>query len=77
VEVLGGGVRMQIVQQAIVEVMGEGTILGAKFDDSSVALGAALLANQKDLKLSYSDADSSLGLIEGEIETARYVYVYI
>jgi hypothetical protein len=71
VEVLGGGVRMQIVQQAIIEVMGEGTVLGAKFDDSSVALGAALLANQKDLKLSYSDADSSLGLTEGEIEAAR------
>jgi tetratricopeptide (TPR) repeat protein len=67
VEVLGGGVRMHIVQAAITEVLGEVsrvcnvTMLhalimyddwtqkpfGAKLDDSSVALGAALVASQR------------------------------
>jgi len=47
VEVMGGGVRMQVVQNAINQVFGENTVLGAKFDDSSVALGAALIVSKK------------------------------
>jgi len=43
VEVLGGGVRMQIVHEAIEEFSGK-LPLGAKLDDGSLAVGAALLA---------------------------------
>lgn len=45
IEVCGGGVRMQVVQQAIHEIIGGGLTLGAKLDDGSCALGAALLRN--------------------------------
>lgn len=44
VEVLGGGARMQVVQGVIAEVVGPDVSLGAKMDDASVALGAALLS---------------------------------
>lgn len=44
VEVLGGGARMQVVQAIISELVGPGVSLGAKLDDASVALGAALLS---------------------------------
>ena len=43
VEVLGGGVRMQIIHEAILEFAGD-LPLGAKLDDGSVAVGAALKA---------------------------------
>jgi len=46
VEVLGGGLRMQVVQAVITSVFGEGIPLGAKLDDVSIALGGALLALQ-------------------------------
>ena len=47
VEVLGGGSRMQVVQQVISEVFGAEMPLGAKFDDSSIALGAAIFTNKR------------------------------
>lgn len=44
IEVLGGGVRMPVVQQALHHVLhGEHLPLGAKLDDAALALGAALL----------------------------------
>lgn len=43
VEVVGGGVRMPVVQLAINQLVGESVPLGAKLDDGSVALGAALI----------------------------------
>lgn len=43
VEVLGGGVRMPVVQQTIAHFVGEHVTLGAKLDDGAIALGAALL----------------------------------
>lgn len=46
VEVAGGGVRMQVVQDAILASLGKELPLGAKLDDGSVAVGAALLANE-------------------------------
>jgi len=58
VEVLGGGVRMQVVQAAIWEVLGEGKPLGAKLDDVSIALGGALLTQQS-LSLSLSSPPST------------------
>jgi len=45
VEVLGGGIRMQVVQNVIAQVFGSSMPLGAKFDDASVGLGAALFVN--------------------------------
>jgi hypothetical protein len=50
----------------------QGTILGAKFDDASVALGAALLANLKtDKTVPVTQTPGSSGLSEAEVETAR------
>lgn len=46
IEVLGGGVRMQVVQQAIHTVCGSALPFGFKLDDSALALGAALLCVQ-------------------------------
>jgi len=67
VEVLGGGVRMQIVQSIICEVFRSNNninntigspitdnsqkMLGAKLDDGSVALGAALVASHQRAQL--------------------------
>lgn len=48
VEILGGGVRMPIIQAAILEVFSSCKVLGGKFDDSTVALGASLLAMKDD-----------------------------
>lgn len=42
VEIVGGGVRMPTVQ-GVISSLFEDKQLGAKFDDASVALGAALL----------------------------------
>ena len=42
VEVLGGGVRMQVVQAVVQQVVGEHLPLGAKLDDASCALGVLL-----------------------------------
>lgn len=46
VEIVGGGTRMPIVQSAIHEALTITHQLGAKFDDASVALGAALVASK-------------------------------
>ncbi len=51
IEITGGGVRMQVVQAIILDMfsgsIGTGTnALGAKLDDGSVALGAALVCNK-------------------------------
>ncbi len=44
IELLGGGSRMQIVQQVVItDVFGSDVDVGAKLDDSSLALGAALI----------------------------------
>lgn len=45
VEILGGGMRMQVAQQVLFDIFGENTHMGAKFDDGSAALGGALVAN--------------------------------
>ena len=45
VEIVGGGMRMQVVQQALLDVIGQDVTIGAKFDDGSAALGCAILAN--------------------------------
>jgi hypothetical protein len=47
-------------------------VLGAKFDDASVALGAALLANLKtDKTVPVTQTSGSSGLSEAEVEAAR------
>ena len=46
IEILGGGARMQIVQQVIHTVCGTTLPLGFKLDDAAVALGSALLSTQ-------------------------------
>ena len=44
IELLGGGSRMQIVQQVVItDIFGSDVDVGAKLDDSSLALGAALI----------------------------------
>jgi len=47
VEILGGGLRMQIVQAMVTEIFGADMALGAKLDDSSVAYGAALAVSSE------------------------------
>lgn len=48
VEILGGASRMVLVQNALLEALPkEVTVLGAKLDDSSVAMGAVLVATKK------------------------------
>ena len=47
VEILGGGLRMQVVQAIVTEVFGVEMTLGAKLDDSSVAYGAALAVSSE------------------------------
>jgi heat shock protein 4 len=59
VEVLGGGVRMPIVQQVITGYFGDSIPLGAKFDDASIALGAALLFNAASVSVATSSAGSN------------------
>lgn len=52
----------------------QGTVLGAKFDDASVALGAALLANlEKKTEGALPDiaVEGSIGLSTAEIQAAR------
>jgi molecular chaperone DnaK (HSP70) len=44
IEILGGGLRMPILQNILLDTFKGVSNLGAKFDDSSIALGAALLA---------------------------------
>lgn len=49
----------------------QGTVLSAKFDDASVALGAALLANLPTTAVSSGDLEGSTGLSVAELEAAR------
>jgi molecular chaperone DnaK (HSP70) len=76
VEILGGGVRMQIVQAAIFDIVGKDTHLGAKFDDGSIALGAALLATAAASGAGDSSDDKmkeyeGIGLSQEELHAAR------
>lgn len=61
VEIVGGGMRMPVLQQVITSQFGEGIQLGAKFDDASVALGAALL-RLKSLSSTEEDGKSPVTL---------------
>ena len=47
------------------------TVLSAKFDDASVALGAALLANLPTTAVSSDVLEGSVGLSTTELEIAR------
>ena len=49
----------------------QGTVLSAKFDDASVALGAALLANLPTTAVSSGVLEGSVGLSVAELEAAR------
>lgn len=80
VEVLGGGIRMQVVQNVILQIFGNEMPMGAKFDDSSVALGAAIFVNKKasapdtqssETDCSSDDTSSTPALTPEEIETLR------
>lgn len=64
VEVVGGGTRMPVLQQAITAKFGESIPLGAKFDDASVALGAALLKLKAN---SAEDGSPSLVTLAGQL----------
>jgi hypothetical protein len=81
VEILGGGVRMQIVQAVIFDIVGKDTHLGAKFDDGSIALGAALLATAAAAAGSVESTDDKLkeyeglGLTAEELNAARQLEV--
>ena len=52
-------------------ILHQGTVLSAKFDDASVALGAALLANLPTTAVSSGDLEGSVGLSVAELEAAR------
>jgi len=77
VEILGGGVRMQIVQAVIFDIVGKDTHLGAKFDDGSIALGAALLATAAASNNVIDTTDDKMkeyegiGLSNSELDDAR------
>lgn len=76
VEILGGGVRMQIVQAVIFDIVGKDTHLGAKFDDGSIALGGALLATAASSNATESTDDKlkeyeGIGLSDSELDAAR------
>ena len=47
VEILGGGMRMQVAQNALLEVIGGALHMGAKFDDGSAALGGAIVTKKR------------------------------
>merc|ERR1711871_1291617 len=47
IEIVGGGLRMQVVQAVVVSIFGESLPLGAKLDDNSVTYGAALAVVSK------------------------------
>jgi hypothetical protein len=47
IELVGGGVRMAMVQEMILSAIGKELPLGAKLDDGSLAVGAAILANEQ------------------------------
>lgn len=46
VEILGGGLRMPAIQKLLQDKFGEDIVFGAKLDDASIALGAALVVNR-------------------------------
>jgi molecular chaperone DnaK (HSP70) len=60
IEIVGGGVRMAMVQEMILSVLGRELPLGAKLDDGSIAVGAAILAIERDnTPTPQSDSESS------------------
>lgn len=67
VEIVGGGVRMPVIQQLILQALGEEKPLGAKLDDGSVAVGAALLYKKS---VSSPAADNSPAVEAKNIETS-------
>mmetsp|Transcript_19784 Transcript_19784/g.33087 ORF Transcript_19784/g.33087 Transcript_19784/m.33087 type:complete len:497 (+) Transcript_19784:207-1697(+) len=85
VELLGGGCRMQIVQDVISSVLsssGGDVVVGHKLDDSTVALGAALISKRGGGERAGADGGGVAGdgattvpesgfLTQQELETAR------
>jgi len=67
IEIVGGGVRMAMVQELILSVVGKDLPLGAKLDDGSIAVGAAILANEKNDK-SLEDIIKAVSIIENNSE---------
>ena len=63
IELLGGGVRMQIVQAAIAQMFPPSIVMGAKLDDCSVALGASLRCCQGLAEPSSSIKESGGGTV--------------
>ena len=82
VEITGGGVRMQVVQAIIHEVLSASTspgtnalALGAKLDDGSIALGAALVcnklyANEDEVPQPVPDSPTPLGMSSEALVTS-------
>lgn len=73
VEILGGAMRMGVLQSALLEVLPPGMTLGAKFDESSVALGAALIANkrnseEKEKEMELEMQSTTIGLTPSELD---------
>ena len=81
IDVLGGGMRMQIVQNLVADIFREnrhvttstGIVLGAKLDDGSVALGASLISTFQNVQ-SKKDGKSADGEVNG-YNTDPTVYV--
>lgn len=71
VEVLGGGVRMHLVQEALKEFSGN-LPLGAKLDDGSVGVGAALVAMPLPVHPTASvplKSEEGVGEVDTEVES--------
>lgn len=47
IEIVGGGMRITVLQQVIQQIFGSNIPLGAKLDDTSLAVGAALIISSK------------------------------
>ena len=67
IELLGGGSRMQVVQNAVASQFEGDVVVGAKLDDCSVALGASLLLAQNASPLVVDSA----GLSNEQLQEAR------
>lgn len=73
VEIVGGGIRMPILQQAIQAMFGSAMVLGAKLDDGSAALGAALVAaaSTDAEKSAYESSIVLLSALDNKLDAAR------
>lgn len=57
IEVVGGGMRMPIIQSLLLQIVGDDKALGAKLDDGALSVGAALLFKQQQQQQEQAQAE--------------------